>query len=130
MGCGTGVLAILAKKKGAHVVEAIDIDNWCYLNSLENIKRNNSKKIKIFEGEISLLRNNNYDKIFANINLNVLLKDISIYSKLLNSGGILYLSGFYKKDTDKLVKEANKFSMKLVGSKESNNWTCIKLIKS
>jgi ribosomal protein L11 methyltransferase len=130
VGCGTGILAILAEKKGASSLDAIDIDNWCYLNSLENIKRNNSKKIKIFEGEISLLRNNNYDKIFANINLNVLLKDISIYSKLLNSGGILYLSGFYKKDTNKLLKEANKFSMKLVGSKESNNWTCIKLIKS
>jgi len=130
VGCGTGILAILAEKKGASSIDAIDIDNWCYLNSLENIKRNNSKKIKIFEGEISLLRNYNYDKIFANINLNVLLKDISIYSELLNKGGILYLSGFYKEDTNKLFEEANKFNMKLVGSKESNNWTCIKLIKS
>ena len=130
VGCGTGILAILAEKKGASSIDAIDIDNWCYLNSLENIKRNNSKKIKIFEGEISLLRNYNYNKIFANINLNVLLKDISIYSDLLNKGGVLYLSGFYKKDTNKLLDEANKFNMKLVGSKESNNWTCIKLIKN
>ena len=130
VGCGTGILAILAEKKGASSLDAIDIDNWCYLNSLENIKRNNSKKIKIFEGEISLLRNNNYDKIFANINLNVLLNDISVYSELLNKGGILYLSGFYKKDTNNLLELANKFNMKLVGSKESNNWTCIKLIKS
>ena len=58
------------------------------------------------------------------------MKDISIYSELLNKGGILYLSGFYKEDTNKLFEEANKFNMKLVGSKESNNWTCIKLIKS
>ena len=130
VGCGTGILAILAEKKGASKIVAIDIDNWSYLNSIENIKKNNSQNIKVYKGEILLLQNNKYDKIFANINLNVLLKDIYIYSKLLNSGGVLYLSGFYKEDTDKILGEANKFNLNLISSKESNNWTCIKLIKN
>jgi len=130
VGCGTGILAILAEKKGASKIVAIDIDNWSYLNSIENIKKNNSQNIKVYKGEILLLQNNKYDKIFVNINLNVLLKDIYIYSKLLNSGGVLYLSGFYKEDTDKILGEANKFNLNLISSKESNNWTCIKLIKN
>jgi len=67
MGCGTGVLAILAEKVGAIKLDAIDIDNWCYLNSLENVERNNCKNISVFEGDVSILQNK-YDIIIANIN--------------------------------------------------------------
>ena len=73
MGCGTGVLAILAKKKGADVVEAIDIDNWCYLNSLENISRNDCGEISVLQGDASLLKGKRFDVIIANINRNILL---------------------------------------------------------
>jgi len=108
IGSGTGVLAILAEQRGANKIDAIDIDNWCYLNSLENIERNNSKNINVYEGEVEKLKNLRYDSIFANINLNVLLNDISTYAKMLNKNGVLYLSGFYKKDINKIEQEAKK----------------------
>jgi ribosomal protein L11 methyltransferase len=129
VGCGTGILAILAEKKGASVIDAIDIDNWSFINSKENIKKNNSKIINVYQGEISILRNNFYDKIFANINLNILIREISIYSKSLINGGFLYLSGFYKDDVKSLLELASKLNLKFVDSKEANNWTCLKFIK-
>ena len=88
MGCGTGVLAILAEMKGAKQIDAIDIDNWCYLNTLENVERNNCSKIDVFEGDASLLKGRKYDSIIANINRNILLNDMKTYAEcLLPSGG-------------------------------------------
>ena len=129
IGSGTGVLAILAEQRGANRIDAIDIDNWCYLNSLENIKRNNSKNINIFEGEVEKLMHFTYDNIFANINLNVLLNDICIYAKMLNRSGTLYLSGFYKSDIKKVEIVANKSNLSLHESKVKNEWVALKFIK-
>lgn len=128
MGCGTGVLAILAEKVGATQIEAIDIDNWCYLNSLENVERNNCHNIKVFEGDVKLLKNKRYDSIIANINRNILLADISAYSKCLNPKGTLFLSGFYKDDIAIIKAECNKFSLKLEEIIEKNNWVALKFI--
>ncbi|EDP71644.1 ribosomal protein L11 methyltransferase [Flavobacteriales bacterium ALC-1] len=100
MGCGTGVLAILAEKVGATKIDAIDIDNWCYLNSLENVERNNCDNISVFQGDSSLLNDQKYDVIIANINRNILLQDIPTYTKCLNEKGMLFLSGFYEEDLD------------------------------
>lgn len=101
MGCGTAVLAILAEMRGAKEVEAIDIDKWCYENSLENIERNSCKNIEVFEGDADLLEGRKYDVIIANINRNILLQDISIYSNCLNPEGVIIewiLYGRYRID--------------------------------
>ena len=129
IGSGTGVLAILAEKRGANRIDAIDIDNWCYLNSIENIERNNSKNVNVYEGEVHKLMQFTYDNIFANINLNVLLVDIPIYSTMLNTGGLLYLSGFYKKDIKSIEKVAEISNLSLVDSKVKNQWVALKFTK-
>ena len=98
MGCGTGVLAILAEMKGAKPLDAIDIDNWCYLNTIENIERNNCEHITAYEGDATLLEGKNYDAIIANINRNILLNDMATYVNCLNANGKLFLSGFYQED--------------------------------
>ena len=130
IGSGTGVLAILAEKRGASKIDAIDIDNWCYLNSIENIERNNSKNVNVYEGEVHKLMQFTYDNIFANINLNVLLVDIPIYSTMLNTGGLLYLSGFYKKDIKSIEKVAEISNLSLVDSKVKNQWVALKFAKT
>ncbi len=112
MGCGTGVLAILAGMKGAQPIDAIDIDNWCYLNTLENVERNNAENISVYEGTAELLEGRSYDRIIANINRNILLEDIKIYSKCLKSGGKLYLSGFYTEDISMIEEECNANNLK------------------
>jgi ribosomal protein L11 methyltransferase len=128
MGCGTGVLAILAELKGASKIDAIDIDNWCYLNSLENIKRNNCKNITIYEGDATLLKGNKYDIIIANINRNILLEDLKQYASCLSKDGILFLSGFYENDIKIIETECNKYMLKLVETLERNNWVSLKLL--
>lgn len=130
MGCGTGVLAILAAMKGAKPVDAIDIDNWCYLNSLENCERNNVPFIDVFEGDVTLLENKKeaYDVVIANINRNILLADIPAYAKTLRKGGTLLLSGFYQEDLEIINEVCKKHSLKFLENFEKNNWVASKYV--
>ncbi|HIP47756.1 MAG TPA: 50S ribosomal protein L11 methyltransferase [Lutibacter sp.] len=128
MGCGTAVLAILAEMRGASKLDAIDIDSWCYENSIENIERNNSKKISVYEGDASLLVNKHYDLIIANINRNILLQDIKIYANSLNKKGFLLLSGFYQEDIPVIDAEASKYNLKLDLILERNNWAGLRYL--
>ncbi|NVK53289.1 MAG: 50S ribosomal protein L11 methyltransferase [Flavobacteriaceae bacterium] len=130
MGCGTGILAIFAEMKGAKPIEGIDIDNWCYLNSLENATRNNCKHIQFFEGDASLLSKQKFDVIIANINRNILLNDMETYTKCLNNNGFLLLSGFYKEDISILDTEVIKYGLTLQKTLERNNWISLKYYKS
>ncbi|SFN88051.1 [LSU ribosomal protein L11P]-lysine N-methyltransferase [Bizionia echini] len=129
MGCGTGVLAILAEMKGAKKLDAIDIDNWCYLNSVENVERNNCHHISVYEGDVSLLTNKNYDIIIANINRNILLQDIPQYTTCLNPKGLLFLSGFYFDDIPVIEELCNKYNLKLVDTLQRNDWVALKFEK-
>ncbi|GAB4164544.1 MAG: 50S ribosomal protein L11 methyltransferase [Winogradskyella sp.] len=128
MGCGTGVLAILAEKVGATKLDAIDIDNWCYLNSLENVERNDCKNISVYEGDVSLLVGKHYDTIIANINRNILLADIPQYVACLNDNGELYLSGFYEEDIPLLEDLCNKHMLKLKETIKRGDWVSLKFI--
>lgn len=128
MGCGTGVLAILAEKKGAKPIDAIDYDNWCYLNSLENVQRNKSEHVSVFEGDASLLQNKKYDIIIANINRNILLQDMATYVACLNKNGMLFLSGFYDDDIPLIKAECEKHLLKFEEKLERNNWVSLKFI--
>ncbi|WP_204345531.1 50S ribosomal protein L11 methyltransferase [Psychroserpens algicola] len=129
MGCGTGVLAILAEMKGAQPIDAIDYDNWCYLNSLENVERNNCKHITVLEGDASLLPGRHYDVVIANINRNILLNDLETYNAALKAGGQLFLSGFYNDDIPVIVAECNKHHLKHVETLERNQWVALKFQK-
>ncbi len=126
MGCGTGVLAILTEMKGSKPIDAIDIDNWCYLNSLENVERNNCSNISVYEGDASLLKGKSYDVIIANINRNILLQDIQTYIACLNEGGTLFLSGFYNHDISIIDVEVSKHGLTLQEALERNNWVALK----
>ena len=128
MGCGTGVLAILAEKRGAKPIDAIDIDNWCYINSIENVERNNCSNITVYEGDASLLTGKKYDIIIANINRNILLKDMQTYASCLNKNGVLFLSGFYNNDIPIIEAECNKQMLILDEKLERNNWVSLKFL--
>jgi len=129
MGCGTGILAIFAEMKGARPTDAIDIDAWCYENSLENIERNNCSHISVIEGDSSLLVNKKYDVIIANINRNILIEDMKIYASCLNENGVLLLSGFYKEDISIIDAEVSQYNLKLETFIERNNWVALKYNK-
>lgn len=126
MGCGTGVLAILAAMKGAKTIDAIDIDNWCYLNTLENISRNECEHINVEEGGAELLEGREYDMILANINRNILLRDLSIYEKSLKPNGNLFLSGFYEDDLPAIKKACEDVGLDFVENFERNDWIAAK----
>ena len=128
MGCGTGVLAILAKMKGASKVEAIDIDEWCFLNTKENIERNECGDIKVFMGDSDLLQGKKYDIILANINRNILLEDIPIYAKSLNPNGALFLSGFYLEDLNAISSKCGAYGLEFEKKLERNNWVSAKYV--
>jgi len=126
MGCGTGILAIFAEMKGAKPIDAIDIDTWCYENSIENCERNKCKHISVFKGDVSLIVNKKYDIIIANINRNILMSDIRTYVNCLNENGVLLLSGFYQEDIPVIDGETSKYKIKLSTIIERNNWVALK----
>jgi ribosomal protein L11 methyltransferase len=129
MGCGTAILAILAEMKGAQPIDAIDIDNWCYLNSIENAERNNCKNISVYESDASLLVGKKYDVIIANINRNILLNDMQQYKDCLNENGILFLSGFYTEDIPVISESCTSRGLSYVKQFERNNWVALKFVK-
>ncbi|CAM1372883.1 Ribosomal protein L11 methyltransferase [Tenacibaculum litopenaei] len=129
MGCGTGILAIFAEMKGAEPIDAIDIDNWCYENSVENAARNACKSISVYEGDSSLLVGKQYDVIIANINRNILMKDMETYTSTLNENGVLLLSGFYREDIPIIDAEVTKYGLSLEKTIERNNWVALRYQK-
>jgi ribosomal protein L11 methyltransferase len=128
MGCGTAILAILAEMKGAHPIEAIDIDNWCYLNSIENAERNHCKYISVYEGDAALLEGKKYDLIIANINRNILLNDMQAYVDSLNEKGIILFSGFYEEDIPYIDASCKEKGLKFVKKLNRNNWVSLKYV--
>lgn len=127
MGCGTSVLAIMAAKRGATQILAIDVDEWCVENSIENVQRNGCEHIKVQLGDAtSLAEEKDFDLIIANINRNILLADLPLYVPALKAGGTLLLSGFYKEDMSLIVAKAEEYGLQYVENLERNQWVAVK----
>jgi len=130
MGAGTGVLSILSAQLGAQPIYAVDNDKWAYENMLENFKKNNTNKIKAFLGDASILKKfHTFDIILANINRNILLKDIPKYTKNLKMNGKLIISGFYTEDANMLLEKSKKNGMIFDNQLIKNNWISITMKK-
>ena len=125
MGCGTAVLAILAKMRGASYVEGVDIDEWAFHNARENAASNHVE-IALKLGDASTLQGL-FDIIIANINRNILLADMERYAAVLNPGGTLLLSGFYEADEASLIACANELGMVLRSRKNRDGWSALEL---
>jgi len=123
VGCGTGILSILAEKLGAEEVLGLDIDHWAYENSIENILINNCKRIRIIEGPIGKVQSDVlFDIILANINMNVILKDMRSYCHSLKPGGMMILSGFLTDDYDLINTNAINNGLNLQKKRSRNKW--------
>ena len=130
MGAGTGVLAILSYMKGAFPVTAIDNDEWAYLNNIENNSRNNADQIVVKLGDAETIKGDLYQIIIANINRNILLRDLPEYEKCLEKNGIIFLSGFYVEEDLALIREkCESLGLHYVSHKEKNKWCSAKFIK-
>ncbi len=130
MGCGTALLAILARKHGAGRTVAIDIDEFAYENALENIVLNKTPDIEVRLGGVDALReDDDFDIVIANINRNILLADMQHYVKCMHSGSLLFVSGFYEEDIEVLRTEAARNGLCYLDSAEDNRWAMIKFIK-
>ncbi len=131
MGCGTGVLAILASMKGAKEADAVDNDPWSYNNTLENAALNHIHNINPVLGDASFLKDKTevYDTILANINKNILLRDMLAYAGALKQGGKIFFSGFYEKDLPDIKTKAIEWHLQYQGHRTRNNWVAATFIK-
>ena len=128
MGCGSGILAIMASMKGASEVTAIDIDEWSFNNTLENAELNGIDNIRVLLGDANLLTDQSFDLILANIQRNILIQDMEVYRKVLKPGGWLIMSGFYMSDLDALKGKAEELGLSLQSSNERSNWCAASFI--
>lgn len=131
MGCGTGILSILAAKLGASTVTGIDIDEWSYRNARENIENNQLQNIQIKIGNAGLLeKEKEFDFILANINRNILLTDMPFYERCLKDGAILIMSGFYRQDLPSIRQKAAELGMTYRDQKMKQNWVAVSFTKN
>ena len=129
MGCGTSILAILARMRGAQPCTAIDIDEWCVRNSIENIELNGVTDIAVSQGDASALAGKGpFDVVIANINRNILLNDMKQYAACMHPGSELYMSGFYVDDIPVIRQEAEKNGFTFVHHQEKNRWAAVKFV--
>ena len=126
MGCGTGILAIMAALRGARDITAIDIDPWCVENATENVQQNNCSFITIKEGDVSLIAGEQYNLILANINRNILLSDIPAYTQALLPQGLLLVSGFYEEDLPAIKEKCQEEGLTYLSHIERNRWVSAK----
>lgn len=127
MGCGTALLAILARKHGASNVVAIDIDEFAYENAKENIVLNGTPDIEVRLGGAEAIKpSDSFDYVIANINRNILLADIKNYVRAMHPGSQLFISGFYTEDIEVLTKEAANHGLQYIDSAEDNRWAMVR----
>jgi ribosomal protein L11 methyltransferase len=130
VGTGTGILAILSKKKQAGYVYAVDIDKKACENVYENIKQNKIKGIIVKQGDASIINpNKKFDVIYENVFKNTVIADFPVNSRFLNKGGILLVSGFYTHDIPDVKKAAETAGFEIVDFTEKDNWAMMKFVK-
>lgn len=130
LGCGTGILAIAASKMGATRIDAVDIDEWSYENSIENAQKNNIDNIRVLKGGIETISGKLFFTILANINKNVLLKDMVNCVKALEENGNLLLSGFFDTDVDELKTKALQLGLQIKDAKTNNGWALLHFVNT
>lgn len=130
MGCGTGILAIMASKLNAAEITAIDYDPVCYDSTIENSTLNHITNIIPLCGSKEVIPDEEYDTILANINRNILLDQMERYAEVLKPGGEIYFSGFYESpDLEIITDEARKHGLKYITHKKTNDWVAAKFVK-
>jgi ribosomal protein L11 methyltransferase len=130
IGCGTGVLAVLAAKMGADKVCAVDIDAVAAQSASDNVRLNRvSRRVEVRCGDASLLQTGSYDLVLANIHRNIILMDLQTYSRSLRPGGELLLSGFYESDVPDISGEAGRCGLAFSGMKKRGGWVCLRFGK-
>jgi ribosomal protein L11 methyltransferase len=127
MGCGTGVLAILARKLGASAVTAIDIDEWAVENARENFSKNSIYDFNLINGEAHSIKGK-FDIILANINRNILINDMPAYAAALKEKGILLISGIYQSDLEQVRLAAEQCNLHYHNHLEKNDWVSAKFV--
>ena len=132
MGCGTGILAILASLRGAKHCVAVDFDEWCVRNTRDNLALNAVGEIEVVHGDATVLesRPEAFDLVIANINRNILLADLPRYVAAMRSGAHIYMSGFYTADVAPLRERAEALGLTFVDERSREDWACIKFVKA
>jgi ribosomal protein L11 methyltransferase len=129
MGCGTGVLAVVASMMGADPITAIDIDEWSYENTIENCRKNSINNVLVHKGNAQILAGKLFHTILANINKNVLLKDFNVYNDSLEKSGNLVISGFFETDMDELAAKAAELGLVIKDKVTREQWAMLHFIK-
>jgi len=130
IGCGTGVLAILASKLGANSLVGIDFDEWAVENSEENTVLNSIDNIDYIHGDADAIGDATFDIILANINRNIILQDIEKYVGAMNEKSEIIFSGFLKEDIPLILEKSEQLGLDLVVSKNKNKWQMLHLKKA
>ena len=128
-GCGTGILAILAEKMGAGLIDAVDIEQASYENTIDNAQANSVTHIRAYHGTLESVEATGYGYILANINRNVILNSLkSLYAKLA-PGGVLLVSGILTADESLVLNRAAEVKLQFTDKAQRGEWSCIRFVR-
>jgi len=130
MGCGSGILAILAHKSGAAFVDAVDNDAWAYENSKENFEKNKVDRFGLYHGGIEQVAHKKYDIILANITRNILFDMLPHFEEMQNVNSLLLLSGFIENDEKAMFQKSESHNYTSINVRRKNNWCALELFKN
>lgn len=128
-GCGTGILAILAAKLGAIDLEAVDIEEPSYDNTIENCTINGVDNVKAICGILDDVPSHDFDIILANINRNIIIDSLDDLKNRMTTEGVLLISGFLKIDENTILQATNYAGFKHQKTLHRGNWLSMLLIK-
>lgn len=126
LGCGTGVLGLLALKLGAAHATLVDIEPWAAENAAENLRRNqlDPARATIIEGTAADISGGTFDLILANLNRNLLLEHGAFFAERLAQGGTLLTSGYFDVDGPRIVEHFSTHGLTHIRTSTEEPWLC------
>ncbi len=125
LGCGTGVLAILAAQLGASNICAVDYDEWAYENTIEHLAMNNIAEVEVIHGDQQVIKGRTFDRILANINLNVITAAFADIVQALSTDGEVLFSGILQTDIPYVMKMAESHQLKHITTDNKAEWAML-----
>lgn len=126
IGCGSGILSLVAVKSGAEKVIAVDLDPQCMIATEENAQKNNMlDSIDTREGDLFSVVTESADVVVSNIFAEVIIGMLHDVKHHVKPGGIYIASGILKEKLQDVMDALKEEGFELLDDKTDGDWSAV-----